>query len=104
MTQELAPRPMLLEEFTPLVGKLMRVDSEPTGVDITLVEATALKDQDIGLRPPFVLLFHSDEAVRLAPGIYAMRSGSFGPDLIYLEATFPPANAPAGNYYQAVFN
>ena len=104
MTKELLPRPMLLEEFTPYVGKAMRVDCEPRNVDITLVEATALKDQGATLRPPFILIFHSDPKVQLSPGIYTLRSGNFGPDLVYLEGVITPYNAAPGNYYQAVFN
>lgn len=104
MTQDLIPRPMLLEEFTPFVGKLMRLDCEPRNVDITLIEASPLKEQGLTMRPPFILIFHSDAKVQLAPGIYTMRSGNFGPDLVYLESVSAPFNAAPGNYYQAVFN
>jgi hypothetical protein len=104
MTKEILPRPMLLEEFAPFVGKAMRVDCEPRNVDVTLIEATALKDHGVTQRPPFILIFHSDPMVRLSTGIYALRSGSWGPDLVYLEQVVQPFNSPPGNYYQAVFN
>ncbi|WP_343519267.1 hypothetical protein [Sphingomonas sp.] len=104
MTEELLPRPMVLEEFTPLVGKIVRVDCEPRNVDLTLVEAAPLPDRGATPRPPFVVIFHSDPKVKLLAGIYAMRSGSFGPALVYLENTVPPRDAVPGHYYQAVFN
>ncbi|WP_447727340.1 DUF6916 family protein [Sphingomonas koreensis] len=104
MTQDLLPRPMLLEEFTPFVGKLMRVDCAPRNLDITLIEASPLKEQGTTLRPPFILIFHSDATALLSPGIYTLRSGNFGPDLVYLESVTAPYNAAPGNYYQAVFN
>ncbi|WP_423605578.1 DUF6916 family protein [Sphingomonas sp. MS122] len=104
MTEELLPRPMVLEEFTPLVGKAIRVDCAPKSVDITLMEATALADRGAAPRPPFILIFHSDPKVRLVSGTYALRSGSFGPALVYLEDVVPPMNALPGHYYQAVFN
>lgn len=104
MTKELIPRPMLLEEFTPFIGRAMRVDCEPRNVDITLVEATALRDHGVTLRPPFILIFHSDPMVQLTSGIYALRGENFGPDLVYLESVVRPHDAVPGNYYQAVFN
>ncbi len=104
MTTELLPRPMVIEEFQPHVGKLFRLDCEPDNVDITLISATALTNHRPLLRPPFVLMFHSDTMVQLGTGIYAMRCGSFGPDLVYIEQTMQPPDSPPGNYYQAVFN
>jgi hypothetical protein len=104
MATELIPRPMVIEEFTPHVGKLFRLDCEPDNVDITLISATPMTNHRISMRPPFLLMFHSDAMVQLGTGIYAMRSGSFGPDLIYIEQTMPPPDSPPGNYYQAVFN
>ena len=104
MTEELLPRPMVLEEFTPLVGKAIRVDCAPRGVDITLVEATAMADRGATPRPPFILIFHSDPRVKLVNGSYPMRSGAFGPALVYIEDVIPPFNAQPGHYYQAIFN
>ncbi len=104
MTTELIPRPMVIEEFEPHVGKLFRLDCEPRNVDITLVSATPLTNHRPSMRPPFLLMFHSDPMVQLGTGIYAMRSGSFGPDMVYIEQTMPPPDAVPGHYYQAVFN
>lgn len=104
MATELLPRPMAIEEFQPHVGKLFRLDCSPRNVDITLVSATPLTDRGASTRPPFSLLFQSDPMVLLGTGIYAMRSGSFGPDLVYLEQTMTPPGLPSGNYYQAIFN
>lgn len=104
MAAELAPRPMVIEEFTPRVGQLFRLDCSPRSVDIILVSATPLSDHGGTMRLPFALLFQSDPQIVLEAGIYTMRSGPFGPDLVYLEQTIPPPGAPVGNYYQAVFN
>lgn len=104
MTTALMPRPMVIEEFLPHVGKLFRLDCEPRNVDITLVSATPLVNHRPSMRPPFRLMFHSDPMVQLGTGIYAMRSGGFGPDLVYIEQTMPPPDAVPGHYYQAVFN
>lgn len=104
MEKELLPRPMVIEEFEPHVGKLFRLHCDPESVDITLVSATALVNHRPQMRPPFMLMFHSDPLVQLGAGIYTMRSGSFGPDLVYIEQTMPPPDMPAGNYYQAIFN
>lgn len=104
MTSTLTPRSMVIEEFQPYVGKLFRLDCEPRNVDITLISATPLVNHRPSMRPPFILLFHSDAMVQLGTGIYAMRSGGFGPDLVYIEQTMPPPDAAAGNYYQAIFN
>jgi hypothetical protein len=104
MTTELIPRPMVIEEFQPHVGKLFRLDCEPRNVDITLVSVTPLTNHRPSMRPPFLLMFHSDPMVQLGTGIYTMRSGSFGPDMVYIEQTMPPPDAFPGHYYQAVFN
>lgn len=104
MTEELLPRPMVIEEFTPLLGKAIKVDCAPRTVDITLIEATPLQDRGVTDRPPFILIFHSDARVQLVPAVYALRSGPFGPALVYLESVVPPVGAEPGNYYQAVFN
>lgn len=103
-TSELLPRAMLLEEFAPLVGKAIRADCQPTGVDITLIEATPLLDTGATGRPPFIVIFHSGPDAKLLTGMYPLRCGSFGPALVYLEETVPPPNAAPGHYYQAVFN
>lgn len=105
MTTELLPRPMVIDEFQPHVGKMFRLDCEPRNVDITLISATSLVNHRPSMRPPFLLMFHSAPHVQLAAGIYTMRCGTaFGPDLVYLEQTMPPPDSAPGNYYQAIFN
>ncbi|URW74898.1 hypothetical protein M9980_10010 [Sphingomonas donggukensis] len=103
-TDEILPRPMVLEEFTPLLERVFRAHCVPKDIDLTLVEAYPLKDRGLVTRPPFTLIFHSDATALLSPGIYTLRSGSFGPAAIYLEATTRMPHAPTGHYYQAVFN
>lgn len=98
------PRPMVLEEFTPLVGRAFTADCEPRSVDLELVEASALRPNALSARPPFILVFRSGVDAMLADGGYILRCGGWGPDIIYLLSLTPPADAPPGFYYQAVFN
>lgn len=101
---ELLPRPMTIEEFQPLLGKTIVAECSPKNADLTLAEVTPLKDHGVVARPPFILIFHSDHMIQLTAGIYALRSGRFGPAAVYLEPTGALPNAVPGNYYQAVFN
>lgn len=82
----------------------MRVDCRPESVDIVLLRATGLPHRIATLRPPFELLFCSAPDVQLVPGIYVMRSGTFGPAAIYIEPSVPPFGAEPGQYYLASFN
>lgn len=97
-------RPMLLEEFTPLLGRAFTADCEPKSVDLTLVEAypgrTGLKD----IRPPFSLIFHTPAEILLLDGTYTLRCGKWGPDRIFITAIMAQPDADPGHYYQAVFN
>lgn len=79
---EILPRPMTLDEFTPLVGQDFEVDCTPATATIRLVEASPLRDLGISDRPPFILVFCSSPEVMLIDGIYTMRCGSFGPAAI----------------------
>jgi hypothetical protein len=97
-------RPMLLEEFLPLVGKTLLADCEPRPAELILVEASAARFGGQPDRPPFTLIFRSSPAAFLVSGSYAMRAGEFGPALIYISEIAPPAGSPPGHYYQAVFN
>jgi hypothetical protein len=100
----LPSRPMLLEEFTPLIGRSFSAECDPKSVDITLVEAYALRDSGAALRPPFMLIFHTPPEYMLGDGIYIMRCGKWGPDQISIGSALPPTQAMPGFYYQAVFN
>lgn len=97
-------RPMVLEEFLPLVGSWLLADCEPELVKIKLIEASPFRPNSTMPRPPFILVFYTGPDTRLLEGTYTLRSGEFGPDLVYLSDMLPPIGADAGYYYQANFN
>lgn len=103
-SSEIAFRSMILEEFLPLVGQRFIAHCEPNEVEITLVEASPLRDHSQVERPPFILIFHTPYEYMLGDGTYILRCGKWGPDQISIWSTIAPANAEAGYYYQAVFN
>jgi hypothetical protein len=97
-------RPMVLEEFTPLIGLSFSADCEPKSVEITLVEAYALPANPAAPRPPFMLIFHTPPEYMLGDGSYVLRCRNWGPDQISIWSSIPPVQAEPGFYYQAVFN
>lgn len=101
---EILPRPMVLEEFLPLVGKRFIANCDLAEVEIALVEASPLKDHGMADRPPFLLVFHTPPEVQLLDGNYILKCGNWGPDRISIWSLIPPVNAAPGYYYQAVFN
>jgi hypothetical protein len=101
---ETLPRPMVLEEFTPLVGKRFVADCDPAEVEITLIEASPMRDHGMASRPPFILIFHTPPEYMLGDGSYVLSCGKWGPDLISIWSTLAPPGSEPGYYYQAVFN
>ena len=102
---EILPRPMTLDEFTPLVGQDFAVDCSPATVTMRLVEAAPLRDQGTSERPPFILVFRSAPQAMLIDGIYTIRSGKFGPAAIGIGSLVAPIGAEPGHfYYQSIFN
>lgn len=99
------PSPVLtLDAFTPLVGKRLTIHSEPAEIELTLVEATALRNDRGSGRPPFILIFRSDPTALLTDGIYTMRAQGFGPAQIFVSTMLSAPNAEPGFFYQAIFN
>lgn len=101
---DIAYRSMVMEEFTPLVGKTFVADCEPRPVQLVLVSASPMKQGAPEFRPPFLLIFRSDPMAALIDGGYTMRCGDWGPDAIQIQPVSPPPGKEAGNYYQAIFN
>lgn len=101
---EIPFRPMLLEEFTPLLGRVFSADCEPKAAEITLVEAYPLRESAYANRPPFMLIFHSSPEVFLVEGVYVLRCANWGPDRISIAPIIAPADGMPGQYYQAVFS
>jgi hypothetical protein len=101
---DIAPRPMYLGEFTPMVGRSLLADCNPEPVELKLVSAEPLRDRGAVERPPFILIFRTPPEIQLLAGIYAMKCGEWGPDLIYIEQTIAPDPKDNGHFYQAVFN
>jgi len=102
--ENILARPMVLEEFLPLVGKQFIAHCEPDEVAIQLIEASPLRDQGVTQRPPFILIFHTPPTAMLVDGSYVLRCGKWGPDRISIWSTLAPARSEPGYYYQAVFN
>ncbi len=104
MSQEILPRPMVLEDFEPHLDALFTADCAPKNVDLTLVEAYPLKNHAQLDRPPFMLIFHSDPSALLLEGLYVLRAAAFEPAAVHIAPTTPAPGALPGYYYQAVFN
>jgi hypothetical protein len=100
----IAPRPMTMDEFLPLVGQVLLADCNPKPAELKLVEARPLSNQGWAPRPPFLLIFRSVPEILLVAGVYSMRCGEWGPELIYIEQMAALGFAEAGRFYQAVFN
>jgi hypothetical protein len=103
-TSDIAPRPMFLHEFTPMVGHSLLADCNPAPVEIKLVDARPLTNHARLERPPFLLVFRTPPEILLVAGIYAMKCGEWGPDLIYIEQMNSPDPKDNGHFYQAIFN
>ena len=101
---DLLPRPMTLDEFTPMVGLNLLADCNPKPVELKLVSAKPLPHLAPIERAPFILVFRSPAEIVLVTGIYAMKFGEWGPDLIYIEEMMTPDLNDNGHFYQAVFN
>jgi hypothetical protein len=100
----IAPRPMTLDEFLPLVGQVLLADCSPKPAELKLVEARPLPNRGFVQRPPFQLILRSAPEILLVAGIYAIRCGEWGPELIYIEQMAPLGFTETGHFYQAVFN
>lgn len=98
------PRPMTLDEFTPLVGREILLDSTPEPVRITLVEADSLPHDGHSERPPFALTFRSAPDALLIDGVYTMRAAGLEPAAVFISSLGAPIGAAPGYYYQAIFN
>ena len=82
----------------------MLADCNPKPVELKLTSARALPDNGPAERPPFILVFRTPPEILLVTGIYAMRCGEWGPDLIYIEQMAARDLNDTGHFYQAVFN
>jgi len=101
----LLPRAIHIEEFQPLLGKTFLADCDPKPAVLTLIDVRPGRQTPGIPRQAFRLLFRSGPEALLVTGMYTMKSDGFGPDIIYIERTQPPAGDGAdGHYYQAVFN
>lgn len=100
----LLPRPMVLDEFTPFVGRTLLADCNPRPAELTLVEASPLRHQFDRTRLSFIAIFRSSCDILLMSGNYVMRAAGFGPAVIYISQISAPQGAPDGHYYQAIFN
>lgn len=100
------PRVMYIEEFLPLKGRTFLADCDPKAASLELADVLPGRQIPGSERQGFILIFRSNPDTLLLKGMYKMKCGSFGPEIIYIEQTNAPPDpgAPAGYYYQAVFN
>lgn len=104
MTQaDLIPRAIAIDEFMPMIGQTMLADCTPHPAELLLVKVDPFPHQ-FSARIPFTLVFRSSADIQLVSGMYALRCGEFGPEMVFIEPTLPPRDSAPGNYYQAVFN
>lgn len=104
MTQTNAiPRAIPIDEFIPMVGQIMLADCHPRPAQLVL-SAVHPYPRQFSARVPFTLIFRSSVEIQLVAGMYPLRCGEFGPDIVYLEPMISPRDGAPGNYYQAVFN
>ena len=101
---DIVPRPMTLGEFMPMVGQHLLANCSPAPVELKLMSAKPLRHLAPIERPPFILMFRSPPEIQLLKGIYEMKCGEWGPELIYIEETPAPDLTDKGHFYQAVFN
>lgn len=87
-----------------MVGQMLVADCSPTPVEIKLVSAKPMPNLSGVERHPFLLMFRTPPEVLLLTGIYAMKCGEWGPDLVYIEETMSPDPKDDGHFYQATFN
>lgn len=104
MAKKAIHRPIGIEEFLPLVGRMFDVDCTPNTVAIKLIDAMPSRPSGIPDHLPFSLTFYSTPDTLLVDGMYTMKCGSFGPDIIFINAIAAPFRAEPGYYYQATFN
>lgn len=101
----LLPRTLYIEQFLPLKGRTFQAHCEPRTAELTLVDVQPSRERVGGEGIGFSLIFQSTPQVLLTAGMYPLKSGSFGPEVIYLEpTTAPPGDGPPGYFYQAIFN
>ena len=104
-TKTLVPRHLEFHELEPLVGQTFLADCDPKPVPLQLVEARPVRMTGSIIRPQFTLIFRSAPSALLVAGIYTMRCGLFGPEMIYIAPTMAPIGVvEAGHYYQAAFS
>lgn len=101
---EIVPRPMVLEEFAPLVGEEFSFDCTPAPIKLRLIEAEPLVDRGDVARPPFILVFHSGPDAMLLDGTYTVSHERLAPTAISIGSLMVPPTSQPGHYYQAVFN
>ncbi len=92
---------MTPDDFEPWVGRMVRVDTLPEPIDMTL---TRIQRRPIypGLeREPFILYFEAPWNVYLVDDAYAFDCGRGGPYWLHISQLQPQDNR---RIYQAVFS
>jgi len=94
-------RLMTPENFEPWVGKMVRVATAPTPVEVRLARLQRHVWTAHDLRAPFSLFFEAPDSVYLLDMAYEFDCGHGGPYSIFITQLQPQ---PGSRLYQAVFN
>lgn len=104
MMSEILPRPMVLEEFSSLVGEEFTFDCTPAPIKLRLIEAEPLLDRGDMPRPPFILVFRSSPDIMLLDGLYTVSHTQLASAPIAIGSLVVAPGSEPGHYYQAIFN
>jgi len=91
------------EDFTPWIGKTVKVNTLPNAIELKLehVQVTPRFSAALDYRQPFTLIFEAPLNVVLLDLAYEMDCGRGGPHSIFISQK-PPL--PDRRVYEAVFN
>jgi hypothetical protein len=92
---------LTLEMFSDKIGQAFIVDESETQVELTLIEATGLRNYSNAPRAPFSLLFTTTGDFVLPQRMYPLKHATLGLQSIFLV---PIGRDGEVATYQAVFN
>jgi len=92
---------LTLGHFSPLLQRVFQVRENEISLDLTLIDASALRSRPGQPREPFALLFRGPLQPILAQSIHRLHQETLGPLEIFLVPIGPD---DIGQRYEAIFN
>jgi Domain of unknown function (DUF6916) len=92
---------LTLGHFSSLLQRVFQVREDEIALDLTLIDASALRSPPDQPREPFALLFRGPSQPILAQGIHRMHTETLGTLEIFLVPIGPDG---IGQRYEAIFN